>query len=293
MCACSGNCSCGSSATVNSGLNGYNAFTKLMASFIQPAYGANVTISVDSSRPLTGDWAATGQIIFIENGGYYEVITEGTSSLVVKNLASATDYTSNAAVGATIVTGGRVSPSGSQSNEAPVVNITSAGTVVTSGNDNLPIGNTSGFVDFFSRNLDDYLTNVNDCVILEFIYTPFPYTTGQVDNTRISVNGTILHNIDNAAIDATNKVWYKLTIIRQNASQITYKSEFRMLSSNTASVNDQYPLVADAFIYHSNSVSITSFTTVEFLVEVDISTPGNSLLLEYLHITKLPLIPNT
>src|SRR5687767_11805116 len=79
------------------GADGENAFTHLSASFTQPAVNANVTAEVDSSI-----WLSPGQIVFIETGGYYEVISKPSDTeVVLKNLG----YTGNAAPAVVIPSG--------------------------------------------------------------------------------------------------------------------------------------------------------------------------------------------
>lgn len=81
-----------------------NSSTILTGSFIQPAEGANVTATVQASFGF-----AVGQIVYIENGGYYQIMSRpDNTSLSVQNL---TGY-SNTAQGTTIVSGGKVGCSG-------------------------------------------------------------------------------------------------------------------------------------------------------------------------------------
>jgi hypothetical protein len=83
---------------------GLNAFTNLLANFTQPAALASVTINVGTTA-----WMVVGQAVFITSGGYYTVgsITD-INHAVVMNLG----YPGNATSGATIASGGGVSPSG-------------------------------------------------------------------------------------------------------------------------------------------------------------------------------------
>ncbi len=83
------------------GANGANAFTTVVASYVQPAVGANVTVSLVSSA-----WLVSGQIVFVQGGGYYGVVDPVTGELV--NLG----YVGNAAPGATVPASGGVSPGG-------------------------------------------------------------------------------------------------------------------------------------------------------------------------------------
>src|SRR4029077_16117980 len=83
---------------------GLNAVITLSANFTQPPVNATVPITVGTTA-----WMAPTQAIYIAGGGYYTVssITDITHA-VVTNLG----YSGNAAPGATVASGGAVSPSG-------------------------------------------------------------------------------------------------------------------------------------------------------------------------------------
>lgn len=90
-------------------VDGINAFTVILLDALHPAvnipaFNANASIYVENS-----DWMVEGQIIFIEDAGYYEVVTvTDTENVVVKNLG----YTGNVnGVGQFTVAAG-VSPGG-------------------------------------------------------------------------------------------------------------------------------------------------------------------------------------
>jgi hypothetical protein len=85
---CSNGCSsCGNLevGTGPAGLDGQNAYTKTNLGFNQPSsVGVPVVVSVDADGQLTGLWAKVGQTIFIEGGGYYEVISSTTTTITVE-----------------------------------------------------------------------------------------------------------------------------------------------------------------------------------------------------------------
>ena len=118
-------CGCGNGNNCTDGLNGLNAFTVTTANFTQPAVGSNVTVSVSVSGQLTGLWAVAGQIIFIQVGGFYEVVSVNQigSQITVKNLG----VSGYAAPAATITAGNKVSPAGYQGEEG--VSVVSAAIV--------------------------------------------------------------------------------------------------------------------------------------------------------------------
>lgn len=86
------------------GENGTNAFTFTTDDFEQPAVSSNVTVEVENS-----EWAAPGQILFVEFGGYYEVISKPDAThIVLENLG----YDANIAPGFTVSSSSHVSPAG-------------------------------------------------------------------------------------------------------------------------------------------------------------------------------------
>ena len=108
---CSNGCSsCGNLevGTGTAGLDGQNSYTVTTADFTQPAVGSTVTVNVSALGQSTGLWAQVGQIIFIVGGGYYEVVSVTTTSIVAENLG----YAGNASPSATVSFPAGVSPAG-------------------------------------------------------------------------------------------------------------------------------------------------------------------------------------
>lgn len=86
------------------GTDGDNAFTLTAAGFTQPIVGANVVVDVANS-----DWMAVGQKIFVEGGGYYDVVSKPSSiQVVLENLG----YDGNAAPAVVVPISSMVSPGG-------------------------------------------------------------------------------------------------------------------------------------------------------------------------------------
>lgn len=86
------------------GTNGLNAFTGLTDTFTVPNTG-----SPDIAEVANSDWATVGQIIFLENAGYFEVVSiPDDSHIELDN----TDYTGNAADGTVIAIGSHLGPGG-------------------------------------------------------------------------------------------------------------------------------------------------------------------------------------
>jgi len=108
----SGGCcsSCGNEIPAGpAGVDGLNVFTKTTADFTQPAVNSNVTITVSAVSQYSIEWAKPNDYIWIQGGGYYQVVTYiDSTSIEVKNLGS----TDNAAPLATVTSGAYVHPSG-------------------------------------------------------------------------------------------------------------------------------------------------------------------------------------
>lgn len=86
------------------GITGGNAYTATTASFTQPAISANVTVAFAN----TG-WMAQNQYVFINGGGYYQVVAIGSStSATIQNIGSS----GNLAAGSSVPTNAAVSPAG-------------------------------------------------------------------------------------------------------------------------------------------------------------------------------------
>lgn len=90
----------------NDGADGINSFTTSTANFVVPNVGDQVTVLVADSS-----WMTTGQPVFVEGAGAFQVVSKpGTSSVVLEYL----DYAGNTHTGETIATGAQISPSGTQ-----------------------------------------------------------------------------------------------------------------------------------------------------------------------------------
>jgi len=101
------------------GTNGVNAYTSTDGSYVQPAVGADVTITV-----LESGWMGVGQTIYIANGGYYTVQTiVSSTSVTIRNLG----YTGNATVASTVATSQKVSPGGIQGSAGSISGVSAGG----------------------------------------------------------------------------------------------------------------------------------------------------------------------
>lgn len=95
---------------LQSGGDGISAFTLTTADFTQPAVNSNVVVSVAQAM-----WLAMGQTVYIENGGYYEVVSISGMDVTLKNLG----YDSNAPLATVIDAGNKVASSGVKGDVGP------------------------------------------------------------------------------------------------------------------------------------------------------------------------------
>lgn len=98
------------------GANGVSSFTITTDQFIVPAIAGTVTVSVANST-----WMVPGQVIYIQNAGYYEVSSKpDTVSVIVENLG----YTGNAVATTVIPTSQLIAPSGIKGTDGVAVGVT-------------------------------------------------------------------------------------------------------------------------------------------------------------------------
>lgn len=88
------------------GTDGVNAYTQTTADFTVPAINSNVTVSVANST-----WIVVGQEIFIEDAGYFVVVSKGSTTSVTLTYS---DYDINTNAGNNVATGSGVGPGGTQ-----------------------------------------------------------------------------------------------------------------------------------------------------------------------------------
>lgn len=98
-------CSCATPENVSiPGVAGENAFTETTASFVVPALGDEVQISVISS-----EFAVVGQALFIEGAGIFIVVSKPNVTSIILEYSN---IDSNTESGSTIPSGSQVSPGG-------------------------------------------------------------------------------------------------------------------------------------------------------------------------------------
>ena len=97
------------------GARGISAFCITTSQFAMPASGSSVTVAVGNHLGITwSDWTmpfAIGQTVYVESGGYFEVMARPSDTQVtLENLG----YTGNQPAGTIMAAAKRVSPAGIQ-----------------------------------------------------------------------------------------------------------------------------------------------------------------------------------
>ena len=218
---CSGNCNCNCdqitipSVVGPNGVNGLNAFTTTTAQFIVPAIGSNVTLAVSNSNPSTGSWAVPGQSIFIENAGYYTVVSSTTTSIVVTN----TGTTGNIAPGTTVVSGQQVSPAGVASSQGGRLQFNYFN--ATAGTGSYQLFGSS----YQNINYTDYaLAQDGDEIdVTGFIFTGNSISTDTYFKFRL--DGTALLTTPKITYSEITRVTFEIKIIRVTSTTIVFMAK--------------------------------------------------------------------
>jgi len=218
---CTGNCNCNCdqitipSISGPSGVNGLNAFTTTTAQFIVPAIGDNVTLAVSNSNPSTGSWAVPGQSIYIENAGYYTVVSSTTTSIVVTN----TGTTGNTAPGTTVASGQQVSPAGVASSQGGRLQFNYFN--ATAGTGSYQLFGSS----YQNINYTDYaLAQDGDEVdVTGFIFTGASISTDTYFKFRL--DGTALLTTPKITYSELTRVTFEIKIIRVTNTTIVFMAK--------------------------------------------------------------------
>jgi len=229
------NCGC-NTLTIPNGIDGNNAYTLTTASYIQPAVNTNVTVTVSSSSQYIGEWAAAGQIIFIETGGYYEVVSSTSTTIVCKYTSSYTTYNQSlTAAAGTVASGKKVSPAGmigttGASGVTGVTILDSYLSLTGTGNDAAAGESTLRTYTLLANELDtngDYLD-----IDAYFSYTGQAMARVNVMTMRLKLGGSTIFtweelspidlnislNIKISRISSTSQIW----VIKKLTSDTTY-----------------------------------------------------------------------
>ena len=225
--------SCNCQDTPCSCVDGLNSFTTLAASFTQPGVGLNVTVSTTNLGQLNNRWAGVGQILFIVGGGYYQVVSvPSLTTIEVKNLG----YTGNAAPGATIASGGNVSPGGLQGVTGPSG---VGGTVLLFNDHTAQTVTTSATLYTYSMPQGTLAPNGSQ-LELEYWATTAPSVANR--NLRIGIGGTTF-SFQNLGISSSVVLQRGSAIVTRLSATtiaIAVKSESYSVSGNIISTENYY-----------------------------------------------------
>jgi hypothetical protein len=257
-------CGCGNSSTLTNGIDGYNAFTITTASYTQPAVNTNVTISVSNTGQYTGRWAITGQTIFVEDGGYYKVVSSTNTTITMKYESDYETYNQSlTAAAGTVATNKKVSPAGKKGIDGTdgVTILYAYNDLTGTGNDAATGESTLGSYTVLANEMD---TN-GDQLDIDVYYT---YSENDEVTINLKLGGnTIFTFIEQVSIDTKNNLNIRISrisntsqqwVITKQSSNATklYYSGFvdQTSSSATLSNSNVFAITADNTIFGANQV---------------------------------------
>lgn len=181
-------CDCENNNTVPNGIDGYNAFTVTTVAFNQPAVSSNVTVSVSNNGQYSGKWAVAGQTIYIDNGGYYVVVSSTATSITVRYDADYSAFNQAlTAVASPVATNSKVSPAGIKG-----IDGVSGSSILYAYNDLTGTGNDAGTGESTLGSytvLADELDVNGDQLDIDIYYT---YTNNDEVTMRIKFGGSTI-----------------------------------------------------------------------------------------------------
>lgn len=287
---------------LSQGIDGYNAFTITTANFTMPAENATVTVTVSNLNQYTGKWGITGQVVYVYNAGYMQVVSSTNTSLVLRNLKNTGSllYMGNAAPGTVITTGSKVSPAGLQ---GPTGNDAKSGQILIDI-DYADYSNTS--TSFVTQKTitftSDMFQSDNDTVELQCNFTNISDNIGSLCRFMLS-DGTnsinLLPNgffggIDLITGNATDaSTFIKLHISRASSSTVNILLESSSALGNLSndviytSISSIIPL---EFKYKTLGLNTVSFTG-SLTLDIDtLAANGNTVILNFVKCIKQELI---
>lgn len=261
---CTGNCNCSCdnisipSIEGPQGVAGLNAFTVTTLSFIVPNIGSNVFVQVSNSNPLTGSWAAIGQIIYIEDAGYYRVVGNGPTVLNLTNLG----YTGNIAPGTNISSGKKVSPAGIKGSNSTLK--------FNRFNATAPTGSWTLFSPsaYQQLNYTDYALSKNSDTINVKANILATKTLGETAAIRFNFNGSTLYTLADSYIPTgVNLITFDIDINRLTNTTFTYN----IIVTVSTGVLTQTTKVYSANTYSPTSVANLD-NTGNYPIQIDFET---------------------
>lgn len=210
------------------GADGTNAFTTTTGDFLIPSIGSNVTVSLVNST-----WMAIGQKVVFDGPATFEVVSlPGATSAELKFMG----YTDDLAPGATISSGAKVSPSGTQP-ALTNLSVTAAGTAYQ-------LTATSQLLDFGTT--DPTLTITSPGTWLLFARVRIDYT-GATFAARRTVTIKI-RRTNNTPADVTNGTDSFSTQIITTQTFIAGTVQLVAIEYVTANANDELEVWGDVSI---------------------------------------------
>lgn len=263
----------------SNGVNGKNIWTVTTALFVPPAPSASVQITVSSTQQLSNQGFGVGQVVYIENAGYYEVISiDSLTLMTVENLAGYGNPSPvNVAPGAKVSPGGLIGPTGPAG--TPAVNGTSL-----LYNDNTPVSTVGIGVDLLHTYtvLANELANNGDALRIKAVITVINGSVIPYYNkfTLVNIAGTNVSG--NTYTNATHgQSVIDVFISRVSATLINVTASINMFSTGAP-----YNMVKDQTLFSSVAVADLSLNTFAISLFGSCSNAGDTLTSEYLTVEK-------
>ena len=198
----------------SNGVNGKNIWTVTTALFVPPAPSASVQITVSSTQQLSNQGFGVGQVVYIENAGYYEVISiDSLTTMTVENLAGyGNPSPANVAPGAKVSPGGLIGPTGPAG--TPAIN----GTTLLY-NDNTPvvsiIGGSPSVLHSYTVAAGELVNNGDALKVKTVVKVTTPFSNQLIEiSLRVNNNKVTVAAFPNALILGTKQIHIESLISR-------------------------------------------------------------------------------
>lgn len=286
---------------LNQGIDGYNAFTITTANFTMPAENGTVTVNVSNLNQYTGKWGVTGQVAYVYNAGYMQVVSSTNTSLVLRNLKNTGSllYMGNAAPGTVITTGSKVSPAGLQ---GPAGNAAKSGQILIDIDYNDYSNTSTSFVTQKTITFtSDMFQSDKDTIELQCNFTNISDNVGSLCRFMLSDGTNTINLLPNgftggidlitgASTDASTFI--KLHVSRASSSTVNIMLETFLVLGNISNdliftSGSTTPL---EFKYKTLGLSTISFTGPLTLDIDTLAADGNTVILNFVKCIKQELI---
>lgn len=265
------------------GIDGKNIWTLTTANYTQPNIGANVQISTDSTLQFSNQGFGVGQKIFIEDGGYYDVVSiDSLTQMTIQNLG----YTGNAIPTLVIGSGAKVSPGGVKGVDGSAG---ADGTAVLSADHttSTSVGFSAQVLKTYTVAADTLNENGDALVVRSRITVSSPNGTFKLPKIIVDGNDTI------STLDTSvNTKYFELYsyISRVSSTSIMVESSIMYLQDSAAeTAYFGIPIgLTNGSVSSNNTLTVADLSANSFDIEIGVTTVNPTVMTcDYLIIEKL------